>query len=131
MPFATESDLREEGFLYDVDQVPSERLLESLDKAHEEIVAGTTLTDAFVPTPSVIRAESMLALSHYFRAQAISGAVSAEDVRTNGLRLNDHTRLQHWMTLSQRLWEDAWALLKPHWKTPPPPSLILVKRSES
>lgn len=120
MPFATEQDLRKEAFFDDMNEVPSAAILDCLQRAHDEILAGTTLTDASTVNLSIVRAESMLSLSHYFRSLALQNAVSAQDVKTTMLRLNEHTRVEKWMSLSQSLWEEAWRHLRPYLRITPP-----------
>jgi len=123
MPFASELDIRNEAFLYDYQYVASERLQLSLHKAHQEILLGTSLTDESAVAQEIIRAETLLTISHFFRSMAIADAVAAEDIRTSSMTVNEHARVSHFLEISHRLWHEAWSLLRPYWQNTPPASL--------
>jgi len=127
MSFANESDIRKEAFLEDFGAVPSDRLRESLNKAHKELLAGTVLTEASSVTPEVIRAEAVLALSHCFRSLAVSAALSAKDVRIAGTRIDGSARVRQLMQMSQELWNEAWSALRPYLKTSSLPALLRIE----
>ncbi len=130
MPFASELDIRDEAFLDDYQTVESERLNLSLEKAHREILAETTLIEESEATPEIKRAEALLAISHFFQSLAIAEAVTAEELRTPEFRLNEHGRVTQLISLSNRLWQEAWSLLHPYLNTAAPP-MVLVTRGEN
>ena len=127
MPFATEEDIRKEAFLDSFEEVSSERLQESLNKAHEEILTSTNLTDSSSVSPIVIRAEAILALSHLFRSTAISAGVSAKNIHTSGISVDEQAWVRNLLTLSLRLKEEAWTLLRTYLKNASLPTLYLVE----
>ncbi|MEW6233974.1 MAG: hypothetical protein AB1656_01175 [Candidatus Omnitrophota bacterium] len=131
MPFANENDVRKEGFLDDFQEVSSERIRKSLAKAHFEILTSTILTDEIEAASGVIRAESLLALSHLFHSLAISSALYADELRAGGARLDGGARMRNLMQLAQELNEEAWGLLRPYVKISPPIGLSLVEGEES
>ena len=131
MTFATERDVRNEAFLQDFDEVPSGKLVKSLDKAHEDILRETTWTDESTVSDDVVRAEAILAISHLFRSIAVSSAVSAQDWKATGLHIAGHSRVHNLMELADRIWDEAWRIFRPYLKHASPPSLSLINGGES
>ena len=130
MPFATEQDIRNEGWLQDYEKVPSDQLLECLTKAHDEILQETILTDQTQPTAEVVRAEALLSLAGFLYAAAVSTSIHKSDWHTTSIQMNAREKAKELMDLSQSLREEAWALLQPYTKTSVV-SCLQVTRSET
>lgn len=131
MTFAAERDIRNEAFLKDFDEVPSELLTHSLAKAHQEILRETILTGESTLTDEIVRAESILTVSYLFRSMAVSSAVSAQDWKASGLHVAGHLRVTNLLDMADRLWDDAWGILRPYSKHTQPSPLTLVQGDET
>ncbi len=127
MSFATESDVRKAANLRNFDEITPELLLDNLSKAHEDILAGTMLTDESGITNEIISAESLLAVSHIFRSIVVSCAVSTNDWRTSGLQVNESSRLNNLMKLSEVLWEESWCMLRPYLRVSVSTPVVVTK----
>lgn len=127
MPFVTEQDLRKQTFLRDYESVPSGQLRESLQQAHEEILAQTTLTDESPVNAAIARAEIHLTLAVWFQAKAAATAVNAQDVTLTGLRINEHNAVESQLALSDRFRKEAWGLLTPYSRAARPAPLQLAR----
>ncbi len=124
MPFANENDVRQTGFLDRFDAVTSEQIRICLEKAHQQILSGTSLTEESEAVPTVIQAEAKVALSHLFQAMAIASAVTAKNIRVSGMQMNGQSRVENMMALSQELWEEGWGMLHPYMNCSVPKLLI-------
>lgn len=127
MTFATEQDVRDEANLYDLERIPSERVLRCLARAHADILAGTTLEDGSTPDERVHRAETLLALSHLAKNEGLALAITGEAVQGGAVRVDEPARAHSLTEVSQRLWREAWNLLRPYARSSAPPPLILAK----
>lgn len=126
MTFALENDVRNECFGYDLEEFPPDRIAESLEKAHQEILRDTVLTDETSATSDIVRAEAILALSHLFRSMAVSSAVSLQVWKSHGIHIDARTRLDRLLELSDRLWREGWSLLRPYTPAVPCPPVRLA-----
>lgn len=130
MAFVSEHEARRECDLRDFGQVPPDLLRRNLEKAHREILEQTTLTDTSPVPDEVKRAEALLGVSHALRALTVSSTLSAQDWRTKNLRMDEPSRVQGLMDLSQQLWREAWDLLRPWLKTRAPGALLVTPGGE-
>lgn len=127
MTFATEQEVRLEANLYDCEEVSSELLANSLAKAHQDILAGTLLTDESAVTGEIKNAEIRLAVSHLYRTLVISTAVTKRNWRASGLYLDETGRMKNLTSISEELWEEAWFLLRPYLRCPSPNFILVTK----
>ncbi|MBN2326315.1 MAG: hypothetical protein JXR73_04110 [Candidatus Omnitrophica bacterium] len=127
MTFANEQDVRMEARLFDFDEVSSETAGHCLKKAHDDILAGTILTDESEADGIVKAAEARLAVSHIFRSLVLSSAVSDRNWKLSGIQMDENIRIQNLMKLSQELWEEAWDMLTPYLRCSAPAFLQVVK----
>ncbi|MGI6454916.1 MAG: hypothetical protein ACOX5R_04765 [bacterium] len=126
MAFVTEQDVRDEGFLDHLTVVPPQQLQICIERAHAEILRSTTLTDESVVTANIRRGEALLTLAYFFQALAISSAVTAEEIRTVGIRINEHRRTRELLEISHTLWETGWTCLYPYARTGCPLALQVI-----
>ncbi|MDP8244702.1 MAG: hypothetical protein P9L94_11515 [Candidatus Hinthialibacter antarcticus] len=127
MPFVSEQELRKQTFLRDYDSVPSEQLRESLQQAHEEILAQTTLTDDSPVNAAIARAEINLTLAVWFQAKAAATAVNAQDLTLTGVRINEHSAVESQLALADRFREEAWGMLAPYSRSARPAPLQMAR----
>jgi hypothetical protein len=127
MSFATEDDFRKESFIDDTNAVPSEQIVDSIDRAHAEILLNTSLTDEMDVADEIVRAEAILAISHWFRARVISNTISVQVWKSHGMQIDERAQLQDWMKLSQLMWREAWTMLHPYCKQASIKSLVVTR----
>jgi hypothetical protein len=131
MPFATENDIRNEGFLDDVEQVPSAQLQLCLARAHTDVLNETVLTDESEVPPVVVRAEAILAIAHYLRARAIAQSVGAEKWKTATMQVDGFGRVRHLADMAAYLRDEAWGLLRAYHSLAVEPSLVVTRGDRS
>ena len=130
MSFAKESDVRAIALLDDFESVPSKQILDSLQSAHNEILRDTTLTNESETTSSIIRAESLLALSYLLNAWSLSSAISNKNIHFSKMQVDAKSHAEQLWSMSNLLREEAWALLRDYVITAPPSPLHLIQGGE-
>lgn len=131
MPFAKEQDVRQEGFLEDFNQVPSASLRRSLQKAHEEVLRETVLTDESEASTQVIRAESLLAIAFFLQSTQIASSLSLQKWKTSTLQIDEQTRVNTLEKMAADLRDEAYSLMQPYLKIVAKPSILVTRRDGS
>ncbi|MBD3266459.1 hypothetical protein GF373_07290 [bacterium] len=131
MPFAKEQDVRQEGFLEDFNQVPSASLRRSLQKAHEEVLRETVLTDESEASTQVIRAESLLAIAFFLQSTQIASSLSLQKWKTSTLQIDEQTRVNTLEKMAADLRDEAYSLMQPYLKIVVTPSILVTRRDGS
>ncbi|MDX9752926.1 MAG: hypothetical protein RBU29_03145 [bacterium] len=131
MAFATLDQVRQEGFLSDEEEVPSDRLTLCLEQAHQAILEQTWLTDETAVPDHVVHAEAVLAIANLFRAMAIQAAVSAEYWKTPSVLVDGHGRVRNLLLVAEQLRREAWGALSAFSRASAMPCLQMTRGDES